>query len=207
MYLTDSQLAKIREVIKPLSEIVGDENHILEAVKQALRGNDLPRGITLIHVGRNLGKIHFANSLRDLGLLGKSIVIDDIDEPLRTGQEIEYYRKNYKQWVETYFPRYASSNKVYSMSHKPEIQNIKLGIRKRYIKAPRVQMVTGRQYFDFHFKVVDKLTKEVMRQKKDIKRPTLKAESIFDAEKRLQQEAKHISNTFVHTKPIRYLLK
>jgi hypothetical protein len=207
MYLTDQQLTKIREIIKPLSEIVGDENHILEAVKQALRGNDLPSGITLIHVGRNFGKIHFANSLRDLGLIGKSIVIDDIDEPLRTAEEIGDSRKNYKQWIEWYFPRYASLNNKYSMPIKPEVQNIKLGVKKRYTKAPPIKMFTGKQYFEFHFKVVDKLTKEVMRQKKDIKRPTLKAESIFDAEKRLQQQAKHISNTFVHTKPIKYLLK
>lgn len=46
-----------------------------------------------------------------------------------------------------------------------------------------------------------------MRQKKYPRRPTLKAESIFDAEKRLHQEARQISQTFVHTKPIKYLLK
>lgn len=46
-----------------------------------------------------------------------------------------------------------------------------------------------------------------MRQKKYPKRPTLKAESIFDTEKRLQQEAREIAKTFIHTKPVKYLLK
>lgn len=46
-----------------------------------------------------------------------------------------------------------------------------------------------------------------MKQKKYPKRPTIKAESIFDAEKRLQREARQISQTFVHTKPTKYLLK
>ncbi|MDA6072065.1 hypothetical protein NJT12_20780 [Flavobacterium sp. AC] len=46
-----------------------------------------------------------------------------------------------------------------------------------------------------------------MRLYKTPKKPTNKAESIFDAEKRLQKEAKHISQTFTHTKPVKYLLK
>lgn len=46
-----------------------------------------------------------------------------------------------------------------------------------------------------------------MRQTKTLKKPTLKAESIFDTEKRLRQEAKQISQTFVHNKPIKFLLK
>lgn len=46
-----------------------------------------------------------------------------------------------------------------------------------------------------------------MRQKKYPKRPTLKAESIFDTEKRLRQEARQISQTFIHTKPVKFLLK
>ncbi len=46
-----------------------------------------------------------------------------------------------------------------------------------------------------------------MRQKKYPIRPTLKAESIFDAEKRLQKEAKEISKNFIHTKPTKYILK
>jgi hypothetical protein len=207
MYFTDSQLAKIREIIKPLSGIVGDENHILEAVKQSLRGPDLPSGITLIHVGRNYGKINFANALRDLGVLGKSIIIDDIDEPLRTVKEFEDSQKNYKHWIETYFPRYASSNNNYSISHKPEIQNIKLGVKKRYTKAPRIESLTGRQYFELQFKLTDNLNKTIMRKKKYPNRPTLKAESIFDTEKRLRHEAKEISQKFIHIKPIKFLLK
>lgn len=46
-----------------------------------------------------------------------------------------------------------------------------------------------------------------MRINKNPKRPTQKAENIFDAEKRLQQEAREISKRFVHTKPIKFLLK
>lgn len=46
-----------------------------------------------------------------------------------------------------------------------------------------------------------------MRKKKYPIRPTLKAESIFDAEKRLRDKAREISQTFVHTKPTKYLLK
>lgn len=39
------------------------------------------------------------------------------------------------------------------------------------------------------------------------KRPVLKTESIFETEARLKNEAKSISQSFVHIKPIRYLLK
>lgn len=46
-----------------------------------------------------------------------------------------------------------------------------------------------------------------MRINKKPKRPTQKAESIFDTEKRLQQKAKEISQNFIHTKPVKYLLK
>ena len=46
-----------------------------------------------------------------------------------------------------------------------------------------------------------------MRKKKYPKRPTLKAESIFDTEKRLRQEAKQISENFIHSKPVKFLLK
>lgn len=46
-----------------------------------------------------------------------------------------------------------------------------------------------------------------MRLYKKPKRPTLKAESIFDTEKRLKKEAIKISQTFNHTQPIKYLLK
>jgi hypothetical protein len=38
-------------------------------------------------------------------------------------------------------------------------------------------------------------------------KPTEKAESIFDEEKRLREEALVISRNFTHTKPIKYLLK
>jgi len=46
-----------------------------------------------------------------------------------------------------------------------------------------------------------------MRQTKTLKKPTLKAENIFDTEKRLRKEAKRISETFIHIKPIKFLLK
>ena len=46
-----------------------------------------------------------------------------------------------------------------------------------------------------------------MRLYKKPKKPTLKAESIFDNNKRLRQEARQISQTFIHTKPVKYLLK
>jgi hypothetical protein len=39
------------------------------------------------------------------------------------------------------------------------------------------------------------------------KKPDLKTESIFETEARLQKEALAISKSFVHTKPIKYLLK
>lgn len=39
------------------------------------------------------------------------------------------------------------------------------------------------------------------------KKPDTKAESIFDTEKRLRNEALNISQTFTHTKPVKYLLK
>lgn len=145
--------------------------------------------------------------IRNLSQRENIIIVDDIHEPNRKQPDLDAFGKNFSKWFEYYFPDYAKPSFPIITALKKEKQVIKLGIRKRYIKAPRIQMVTGRQYFEFHLKVVDKLTKEVMRQKKDIKRPTLKAESIFDAEKRLQHQAKHISNTFVHTKPIKYLLK
>ncbi|MDA6068017.1 hypothetical protein NJT12_00170 [Flavobacterium sp. AC] len=158
----------------------------------------------IIWTGRQCGKNHM---IRNLSQRENIIIVDDIDEPTLKQPELDDFGKNYSKWIEYYFPNYAKPSFPLTTALKKENQVIKLGVKKRYIKAPRIQMVTGRQYFEFHFKVVDKLTKEVMRQKKDIKRPTLKAESIFDAEKRLQQQAKHISNTFVHTKPIKYLLK
>jgi hypothetical protein len=39
------------------------------------------------------------------------------------------------------------------------------------------------------------------------KKPTPKSESIFDYEARLKKEAVELSKTFIHTKPIKYLLK
>lgn len=208
MYLTDEQLTKIREVINPITEIVGDENQVLNAVKQALWNSNTSSGYTIIHVGRNFGKNHFASSLRDLGVLQNTIVIDDIDEPPKTNAELaEQYRENQIKWIETYCLKGQREILPNQRFLVPEKQNIKLGVKKRYRKAPKIQILTGRQYFEFHLKLTDKFTKEVMRQKKDIKRPTLKAESIFDAEKRLKQQAKHTSKTFVHTKPVKYLLK
>jgi hypothetical protein len=38
-------------------------------------------------------------------------------------------------------------------------------------------------------------------------KPTEKAESIFQTEARLKKEALEISKTFIHSKPIKYLLK
>lgn len=46
-----------------------------------------------------------------------------------------------------------------------------------------------------------------MRNKKIRKKPLGKSESISDEQYRLKHEARHISETFVHTKPTRYLLK
>jgi hypothetical protein len=43
--------------------------------------------------------------------------------------------------------------------------------------------------------------------KSKLPKPTRKAESIFDAEKRLKEEAKQIAKTFNHIQPIKYLLK
>ncbi|MDZ4329158.1 MAG: hypothetical protein U0945_01075 [Flavobacterium sp.] len=39
------------------------------------------------------------------------------------------------------------------------------------------------------------------------KKPDPKAESIFETEKRLRDEAIKISKTFIHIKPVKYLLK
>jgi hypothetical protein len=38
-------------------------------------------------------------------------------------------------------------------------------------------------------------------------KPAEKSETIFETENRLRQEAIEIAKTFVHTKPIKYLLK
>jgi hypothetical protein len=38
-------------------------------------------------------------------------------------------------------------------------------------------------------------------------KPIEKTESIFETEKRLREEALHVSKTFHHTKPIKCLLK
>jgi len=43
--------------------------------------------------------------------------------------------------------------------------------------------------------------------KKKRKKPDTKAETIFETEARLIREAKEISKKFVHTKPIKFLLK
>lgn len=47
----------------------------------------------------------------------------------------------------------------------------------------------------------------IIKLNKKNKKPLEKAESIFDIEARLRQEAIIISKNFVHTKPIKYLLK
>ena len=46
-----------------------------------------------------------------------------------------------------------------------------------------------------------------MTNTKTLKKPTKSIESIFEYEHRLKNEAKEISKKFVHTKPIKYLLK
>lgn len=38
-------------------------------------------------------------------------------------------------------------------------------------------------------------------------KPIPKTETIFETEVRLKEEARKISKTFVHTKPVKYLLK
>lgn len=39
------------------------------------------------------------------------------------------------------------------------------------------------------------------------KKPDTKNETIFETEARLKKEARTISKTFIHTKPIKYLIK
>lgn len=46
-----------------------------------------------------------------------------------------------------------------------------------------------------------------MSNTKTLKKPTKNIESIFEAEHRNKKEAKEIANKFIHTKPIKYLLK
>lgn len=46
-----------------------------------------------------------------------------------------------------------------------------------------------------------------MHTKKISKKALEKTETIFEYEARLKREAKEISANFVHTKPIKYLLK
>jgi len=46
-----------------------------------------------------------------------------------------------------------------------------------------------------------------MRNKKLPKQPPEKRETIHETEARLRREAIKISKTFIHTKPIKYLLK
>lgn len=46
-----------------------------------------------------------------------------------------------------------------------------------------------------------------MRNKKLPKLPPEKRETIHETEARLRREAREISKSFVHTKPIKYLLK
>lgn len=46
-----------------------------------------------------------------------------------------------------------------------------------------------------------------MKTKTIRKKPIGKSETISEENHRLKQEARHISATFVHTKPVKYLLK
>lgn len=46
-----------------------------------------------------------------------------------------------------------------------------------------------------------------MHKKIKKRRPDNKSETIFETEHRLRQEAITLSKTFIHTKPIKYLLK
>lgn len=42
---------------------------------------------------------------------------------------------------------------------------------------------------------------------KTLRKPTLKTETIFEAEHRIKGEARTIAKNFVHTKPTKFLLK
>ncbi len=46
-----------------------------------------------------------------------------------------------------------------------------------------------------------------MKNKTIRKKPLEKSETISEEKYRLKHEARHISATFVHTKPVKYLLK
>lgn len=39
------------------------------------------------------------------------------------------------------------------------------------------------------------------------RRPVLKTETIFETDARLKQEARNISKSFVHVKPVKFLIK
>lgn len=140
----------------------------------------------------------FLEYIKHVERLTNKNIAYDITAELRL-QEV---RTDFSKWVKVYFQHVLANNYtpvITELIRKP----IKLGVKKRYIKTPAIKMVSTREYYNFHVNLTDNL----MRQKKYPKRPTLKAESIFETEKRLQKEAKQISQTFVHTKPVKFLLK
>ncbi|PXY44500.1 hypothetical protein [Flavobacterium hydrophilum] len=104
------------------------------------------------------GMSHELNHMiRDLKTRENIVVIDDVDESI-SNERIEVFKKNYKKWIEHYFPHFSDENfanvrqfyfhpaRNYGRSalinsfHKKLIKPVAINrkVKKRYIKCPKI---------------------------------------------------------------------
>lgn len=103
------------------------------------------------------GKSGMQNMIRNLETRTGIVVVDDLDKPSKS--KLEAFQKNYKEWIEYYFPHFSDENftkagfnvQFYTSRQygKTAIINalrkkltkpfqINLKVKKRYIKAPTI---------------------------------------------------------------------
>jgi len=105
--------------------------------------NKEPPKVFIIELGRNCGKEHL---IRQIQKNDGYIVVDDIDDDIhQTPEQIKKLRNNYLKWIELYFPAIADQ-KYCKHQFLIEKQNIRLGVKKRYQKAPRINKYVTIQY-------------------------------------------------------------
>lgn len=97
--------------------------------------NNEPPKVFIIESGRNCGKQHL---IREIKKNEGYVIVDDIDDDIdQTPERIEALKKNYLKWIESYFPNICHQQySKHLLSTDP--QNIRLGVKKRYQKAPRI---------------------------------------------------------------------
>ncbi|MCV9934526.1 hypothetical protein OIU80_19775 [Flavobacterium sp. LS1R47] len=91
--------------------------------------------ITIFIDGRIFEK---ESAIRNLKNRENVIVIDDVEQDEESSEKLEVFQNNVFKWFELYFPKYSNPTK-FNQLFISDRQNIKLGVRKRYQKVPRIQ--------------------------------------------------------------------